>query len=98
MPTSRRDFLKATAAAPAVLSLGSAAPAFLQQAAAADPTPGADRVLVVVQLSGGNDGLNMVVPYDNDEYGRLRKTLRLTRHDVIKIGSDLGLHPKMTEM
>jgi uncharacterized protein (DUF1501 family) len=98
MATSRRDFLKAAVGAPAVLSLGSAAPAFLQQAAAADPTPGADRVLVVVQLSGGNDGLNTVVPYDNDEYGRGRKTLRMTERDVIKIGSDLGLHPKMTAM
>ena len=98
MSTSRRDFLKAALGAPAVLSLGSTAPAFLQQAAAADPTPLADRVLVVVQLSGGNDGLNTVVPYDNDEYGRNRKTLRMTKGDVIPIGSDLGLHPEMPQM
>ncbi len=98
MSTSRRDFLKAALGAPAVLSLGSAAPALLQRAAAADPTPGADRVLVVVQLGGGNDGLNTVVPYDNDQYGRLRPTLRMTKQDVIQIGSDLGLHPAMPEM
>lgn len=98
MSTSRRDFLKAAIGAPAVLSLGSTAPAFLQQAAAADPTPQAERVLVVVQLSGGNDGLNTVVPYENDEYGRNRKTLRMTKRDVIPIGSDLGLHPQMPEM
>ncbi len=98
MPTSRRDFLKAAVGAPAALSLGSVAPAFLRRAAAADPTPGADQVLVVVELSGGNDGLNTIVPYDNDEYGRLRKTLRMTKRDVIPIGSDLGLHPQMPEM
>lgn len=98
MPTSRRDFLKAALGAPAVFSLGSAAPALFQRAAAADPTPGADRVLVVVQLGGGNDGLNTVVPYDNDQYGRLRPTLRMTKQEVIQIGSDLGLHPKMPDM
>jgi uncharacterized protein (DUF1501 family) len=97
MATSRRDFLKAAVGAPAVLSLGSVAPAFLQRAAAADPTPGADRVLVVVELSGGNDGLNTVVPYDNDEYGRGRKTLRMTKRDVIQIADDLGMHSEMSE-
>ncbi len=97
MATTRRNFLKAAVGAPAVLSLGSTAPAFLQRAAAADPDPGADRVLVVVQLSGGNDGLNTVVPYDNDEYCRGRKTLQLTKNDVIQIGSDLGFHPVMTD-
>ena len=95
MTTSRRDFLKAATAVPAVLSFGSAAPALLR-AAAADPTSDSDRVLVVVQLAGGNDGLNTVVPYDNDEYGRGRKTLRLTKREVLPISSDLGLHPEMT--
>ena len=98
MSTTRREFLKTALGAPAVLSLGSVAPAFLRRAAAADPNPDADRVLVVVQLSGGNDGLNTVVPYDNDEYGRNRKTLRMTKRDVIPIGSDLGLHPTLTQM
>jgi len=98
MSTTRRDFLKIAIGTPAVLSLGSTAPAFLEKAAAADPNPDADRVLVVVQLSGGNDGLNTVVPYDNDEYGRNRKTLRMTKRDVIPIGSDLGLHPELTQM
>ncbi len=98
MDTSRRDFLKTALGAPAFLSLGWTAPAFLQRAAAADPAPEADRVLVVVQLAGGNDGLNTVVPYENDEYGRSRPTLRMARRDVIEIGSDLGLHPAMPEM
>ena len=92
MSISRRDFLRAAAGAPAVLSLGSPAPAFLERAAAADAQPDAERVLVVVQLSGGNDGLNTVVPYEDDHYGRSRRTLRMTKHDVLPIGSDLGLH------
>ena len=98
MSTTRRDFLKAAMGAPAALSLGSTAPAFLRRAAAADPNPDADHVLVVIQLSGGNDGLSTVVPYDNDEYCRNRKTLRMTKRDVIPIGSDLGLHPELTQM
>ena len=39
-----------------------------------------ERVLVVVQLTGGNDGLNMVVPYRQDAYFRLRPSLSLAAH------------------
>jgi len=53
------------------------------------------RVLVVVQLAGGNDGLNTVVPYEDDIYARGRTTLRLTAKDVLKIGNGLGFHPAM---
>jgi uncharacterized protein (DUF1501 family) len=54
-----------------------------------------DTVLVVVQLSGGNDGLNTVVPFDDDEYARNRPTLRLPPKEIHKIDSYLGLHPRM---
>lgn len=52
-------------------------------------------VLVIIQLSGGNDGLNTVVPYADDEYARNRSTLRLLPKDVHKIDSYLGFHPRM---
>ena len=53
-------------------------------------------MLVVLQLSGGNDGLNTVVPYADDAYGRNRNTLRLTESQVIRLDSYLGFHPELT--
>jgi len=96
MAQSRRSFLKTAVATPALLSFGRVAPAFLRGAAnPAARKPQTDRVLVVVQLSGGNDGLNTVVPYDDDIYARKRSTLRLRGRDVLKIDEHLGFHPKM---
>ena len=53
------------------------------------------RILLLVELKGGNDGLNTVVPYADDEYGRSRSTLRLAAGQVLKLDSSLGLHPRM---
>jgi len=96
MPQSRRTFLKTVIGSPAILSLGGSVPTFLTCAAgAAESKRRTDRVLVVVQLSGGNDGLNTVVPYADDIYARKRRTLRLRRADVLPINEHLGLHPQM---
>ena len=97
MSCTRRDFLKTTLGASALVSLASAAPSFLVRAAAAGAARRDDRDtgLVVVQLSGGNDGLNTVVPYADDEYARNRPTLRFGAKDVHKINSYLGFHPRM---
>ena len=54
-----------------------------------------ERVLVVVQLSGGNDGLNTVVPHRQDEYFRGRPTLGLKRSKLHALDDDHGLHPEM---
>jgi uncharacterized protein (DUF1501 family) len=56
------------------------------------------RVLVVIQLDGGNDGLNTVVPFGDDNYSRLRKRLRLASKDLIKLNDSVGLHPSMKPM
>ncbi len=97
MSYTRRDFLKATLGASTMLSLASPAPNILVRAATAGTARRDDRdtVLVVVQLSGGNDGLNTVVPYADDEYARNRPTLALKPKDVHKIDSYLGFHPRM---
>jgi uncharacterized protein (DUF1501 family) len=97
MSYTRRSFLKATLGASTMLSLASGAPNFMVRAAGAGAARRDDRdtVLVVVQLSGGNDGLNTVVPYADDEYARNRPTLRLQPKDVHKIDSYLGFHPRM---
>jgi uncharacterized protein (DUF1501 family) len=80
-----------------MLSLASDAPNFLVRAATAGAARADDRdtVLVVVQMSGGNDGLNTVVPYADDEYARNRPTLALKGKDAHKIDSYLGFHPRM---
>ncbi len=89
---TRRDFLRATLGASAFMSLGPAARPLPADSA---PLRHPDTVLVVVQLSGGNDGLNTVVPYGDDEYGRKRTTLRLATNELHKIDSLLAFHPRM---
>ena len=97
MPITRRDFFKDAAGATGLLAFGSSIPAFLARSAAAleAARPSREPVLVVIQLSGGNDGLNTVVPYLDDAYHRSRPTLRLTPDQVLKLDSGLGLHPAM---
>lgn len=96
MNRTRRDFLKTTLGASTLLAVGTA-PAFLARPgrAANGSRPGRDSILVVLQLSGGNDGLNTVVPYEDEAYHRSRPTLRLTPDRVLKLDSGLGLHPDM---
>jgi len=94
---TRRQFLRAAVGGPLLLSLAPTVPLVLSKSAtraAVLPSPD-DRVLVVIQLTGGNDGLNTVVPFEDDGYARSRPTLRLKGSDVRKISPDLGLHPRM---
>lgn len=98
MRTSRREFLRTTLRASAVLSIGGAAPRFLLEAAAAEAEPSAETILVVVQLTGGNDGLNTVVPYGDDVYRKSRPKLAIPVERVLKLDDTLGFHPAMTGM
>ncbi len=54
-----------------------------------------ERFLVVVQLGGGNDGLNTVIPFRNEEYYKARPTLAVPKKEVLRLTDDLGLHPEM---
>lgn len=54
-----------------------------------------DRVLVLVQLAGGNDGLNTVVPHGDDAYAAARPGIRLPAESVLKIDDYVGLHPQL---
>ncbi len=92
----RRNFLKAIGGGTVVAAVGGTLPRFLAKAAAATAEDNG-RVLVVLQLSGGNDGLNTVVPYDDDLYARARPTLRLSKKDVFPLEPGTGLHPAMPE-
>jgi len=96
MSHSRRDFLKSSLGASALLSLSGGVPTLLGRSALGAPKQDlGDTVLVVIQLSGGNDGLNTVVPYDDPTYIKKRPTLRLPANEVHKIDSELGFHPRM---
>ncbi len=89
---NRRSFLGlgvAGASIWALRSLGAEAPLPLV-------TRGPDgRILVVLQLSGGNDGLNTVVPFEDPLYRKNRPQLGLPEKDLHKIGKGLGLHPSL---
>jgi uncharacterized protein (DUF1501 family) len=97
MQISRRTFIKETAGTAGLVAFGSSIPGFLAQSTAAmeggQSSPGT--VLVVIQLTGGNDGLNTVVPYQDDAYCRSRPTLRIAPGQVHKLDGGLGLHPAM---
>ncbi|MFN0052852.1 MAG: DUF1501 domain-containing protein [Planctomycetales bacterium] len=99
MLTNRRVFLKQLGAA-SVVSLGVAPPAFLSRAALrAEERPASStsgRVLVLVQLAGGNDGLNTVIPHGDPEYYKARPGIGIPQGSVLKINEQLGLHPQMT--
>jgi len=101
MPSNRREFLKRSLAASTLVSMGAATvPTFLSRSARAAAATGKEngRILVVVQLFGGNDGLNTVVPFGLDGYVRARKALRLPAGQIHKITGEIGLHPAMSQM
>jgi uncharacterized protein (DUF1501 family) len=64
------------------------------------PTPAADRdrILVVVQLAGGNDGLNTLVPYRDDAYYKARPKIAIDRAKSLKIADDFALHPEAGDL
>jgi uncharacterized protein (DUF1501 family) len=97
MTPTRRDFLRLGLGSFPLLACGATVPTFLANAAnalAAEPARDAKgNILVVLQLDGGNDGLNTVVPYADEEYRKLRPKLRLDGKTVAKIDDHVGFHP-----
>src|SRR5262245_22520550 len=91
MLLTRRDFLTDST----LLALAPTVPGFLLQTARSAAPKRASRVLVVVQLSGGNDGINTVVPHGDEGYVRHRKHLRLAKDKLLKINDSVGLHPEL---
>src|SRR5438874_8742608 len=53
-------------------------------------------ILVVLQMAGGNDGLNTVVPYSNDYYHRARPSLALAEKQILKINDDIAFHSNLS--
>lgn len=94
----RRRFLTLAGAAP--LALG-AAPLLAQEPAAppgAARPPGPGRTLLLVQLEGGNDGLNTVIPYRDPNYPAVRGPLALPHKEVLRLDDEVGLHPALAPL
>ncbi|MHB1556828.1 MAG: DUF1501 domain-containing protein, partial [Isosphaeraceae bacterium] len=91
---TRRQLLTRALRGSSLLAFGTAVPQFVARAAGA-AKPGADNVLVVLELTGGNDGLNTVIPYADDLYHKARPTLRQTDRQVIRLDDHVGLNSAM---
>jgi len=96
---TRRDLLKKGG----MIAVGLAAPAWLSSIARADVIKRGmgknidpDGILVVVQLTGGNDGLNTVVPFADPNYYKLRPTLGIPADKALRLNATMGLHPSLT--
>src|SRR3954469_25494334 len=87
----RRSFLKSSS----LLALAPTVPGFLARTARAAEPKRDERVLVVVQMDGGNDALNTVVPFKDPSYAKLRPKLKIAEKDAVKIADGVGLHPQL---
>lgn len=94
MNTSRRDFLKHSLLATAGTMM---VPRFLKAWENPIPTD-SDKILIVLQLSGGNDGLNTVVPYRNDLYYKMRPTLALSPGNLLTISDELAFNSALEKL
>jgi uncharacterized protein (DUF1501 family) len=90
---NRRDFLKNTS----LLTFSGAIPEFLARTAQA-AAPGKETILVVLEMNGGNDGLNTVIPYADERYYELRPTLGIKKKDLIVVNDWVGLHPDLSDL
>ena len=90
---SRREFLKRSS----LIATAPLIPGFIERTARAAPA-GKDTILVVLEMTGGNDGLNTVIPYRDDVYHQLRPTLRFKAEQVVKVNDELGLHPALQQI
>ena len=86
----RREFIKFSALTAALLAMPSA---MWAGSAIAD-----DKIVVLVELEGGNDGLNTVIPYQDPRYYELRGTLALSKEEVLPLSDTLALHPKLAKL
>ena len=102
MLISRRNFLKSTATLlPAFASL----PMVFRRAVASSmlesssySSPYQNRTLIIIQMAGGNDGLNTVIPYTDSKYYDHRSYLAVSDEDVLDLNGELGLHPVLGKM
>ncbi len=87
----RRNFLKTSG----LLSLASSVPLFVNRLAAQTQAKTDEKILVVIEMNGGNDGINTIVPHKDPEYARRRPKLKLDRKRLHRINDEMAFHPSM---
>src|SRR5689334_24342174 len=88
----RKEFIQIGSLATASLML----PKFLKAFEGKAMVPAGNKVVVVLQLSGGNDGLNTVIPVRNDLYYRGRPKLGIAKENAVLLTDETGLNPALT--
>jgi uncharacterized protein (DUF1501 family) len=91
---NRRDFIRNTSLASGALFI----PSFLKAFEYSGSVPAGNKVLVVIQLSGGNDGLNTIVPYDNDIYYNKRKSIAIPKTELIRLTDQQAMNPSLSAL
>ncbi|MDP4265018.1 MAG: DUF1501 domain-containing protein [Bacteroidota bacterium] len=92
MYIKRKEFIQVGSLATASLML----PKFLKAFEVPDMVPPGNKVVVILQLSGGNDGLNTVIPVRNDLYYKARPKLGIEKTKALLLTDEVGLHPSLT--
>ncbi|HMU70075.1 MAG TPA: DUF1501 domain-containing protein [Chitinophagales bacterium] len=91
MAPNRRDFLKQTGLA----SAGILVPSFIKASVPFLPGDVRPKVLVMIQFTGGNDGLNCIVPIGNDLYHKARPNIGYKKEELIKLSDDIGMNANL---
>jgi uncharacterized protein (DUF1501 family) len=92
MLIKRKEFLQIGSLATASFMV----PKFLKAFEKGQLVPPGNKVLVILQLSGGNDGLNTVIPVQNDIYYKVRPRLGIEKSKALLLNDEVGLHPALT--
>lgn len=92
MVIKRKEFLQIGSLATASLML----PKFMKAFERKNMVPPGNKVMVVLQMSGGNDGLNTVIPVGNDLYYKARPKLGIEKSKALLLNDEVGLHPALT--
>ncbi|MEO7952617.1 MAG: DUF1501 domain-containing protein [Polaromonas sp.] len=90
----RRDVISLFSSFTGAALLSAHAPGWAQ-AAARRASSASDRILILVELKGGNDGLNTVIPYADSNYYQLRPVIGIKPAEIIRLDAQTGLHPEL---
>ena len=90
---NRREFLTQASC----LAIAPVIPEILLRAGQAAESNANDRILVVIEMVGGNDGINCVVPFSDEGYAKSRNRLRLPKDTLIRVNDRIALHPSMKD-
>jgi len=91
MLIKRKQFIQIGSLATASLMV----PEFLKAIETGKIVPPGNKVVVIIQLSGGNDGLNTIIPFRNDLYYKARPRLGITKEKILSLTDETGLHPAL---